>query len=62
MDNNQQILVQKDNFVPTYFVPPINVHQPSQVGEVEADKESGQLVKDASSNNKTEIIGERIVE
>ena len=62
LDNHQHALVQKDNFVPTYFVPPINVLLSSSVVEVEAEKVSSQIVKDASSNNKTVIIGDSIVE
>ena len=62
VDNDQQVLGPKDNFVPTYFVPPINVQLPSPVEAVEVEKVSGQLVKDASSSNKTMIIGDSIVE
>ena len=35
---------------------------PSPVGEVEAEKVSDHFVKDASSPNKTKIIGDRKVE
>ena len=43
--NNQQALVQKDNWTlldrpdPTYFVPPINVFMPSSAVEVETEGE-----------------------
>ena len=66
VDNNQ--LVQKDNWSlldrpdPIYFIPLINMLLPSLTVEVEAEKLSGQVVKDAPINNKTVIIGDSIME